>query len=412
MAGFTLTFVGRSLQSRQHLCDIQRRLFLDFFLMEFHQTGKDAMHGNAAIAHSRQQVIFAQDIELLGYFEQTPILQEFLRRIAQTLGLLADKLHAPLDIFLAPFLLEPGTDFAAGFRGRHDIEPVAGRAVIGLVGDNGHDIAVFELVFQRYQLAVDLGPYAVMAHFRMNAVSKVNGNRAFRQIHHITFGRKDKDFIRENIHFQGFKVFLGVAEFLLETHHLPQPVHLLVHGAARRRALAVFLVLPMSRDTELRHLMHMEGANLNFQRIAARHHRGMQRLIAIGFRHGNIILEPARNRLPHGMDNAQYPVAVTHGFHQYADSRQIIDFADILFVAQHFLVNAVKMLGTPLDFRLDARLADFLLNLLNSRINKRLPFLTLLLDILDQIIVFFRFQIAQAEVLQFPLDIGNTQTIG
>ena len=111
------------------------------------------------------------------------------------------------------------------------------------------------------------------------------------------------------------------------------------------------------------------------------------------------------------MDNAQYPVAVTHGFHQYADSRQIIDFADILFVAQHFLVNAVKMLGTPLDFRLDARLADFLLNLLNSRINKRLPFLALLLDVLDQIIIFFRFQITQAEVFKFPLDIGNTQTI-
>ena len=106
-------------------------------------------------------------------------------------------------------------------------------------------------MLQRHQFAIDLGPHAMMAHLCMDAVSKVDGNGALGQIHHIALRREHEHFIRENIHLEGFKIFLGVTEFLLQAHHLPQPVHLLVHGAARRRALAIFLVLPVSRYTEL-----------------------------------------------------------------------------------------------------------------------------------------------------------------
>ena len=85
------------------------------------------------------------------------------RLFATALGLVLDELEALLDVLLALLLLEPRADLAARLRRGDDVEPVAARAVVRLVGDDGDDVAVLELVLERHELAVDLGADAVVA---------------------------------------------------------------------------------------------------------------------------------------------------------------------------------------------------------------------------------------------------------
>ena len=159
----------------------------------------------------------------------------------------------------------------------------------------------------------------MVAHLCVDAIGKVNGNGALGQVDNISLRGEDKDFVREDIHLHSLEVFLGVRVLLLEVHHLTEPGHLLIHFAASPDALASFLVLPVGSHTKLRYLVHGKGANLDFQRIPAGHNRGMQGLVAVGLGHSNIVLETARNGLPHGMDDPQDPVTVLDAFHQDAD---------------------------------------------------------------------------------------------
>ena len=57
--------------------------------------------------------------------------------------------------------------------------------------------AVFELIVERNDLTIDLGTDAAIAHARMDAIGKINGNAAKRQVNDVTLGRKDKDFVRK-----------------------------------------------------------------------------------------------------------------------------------------------------------------------------------------------------------------------
>ena len=52
------------------------------------------------------------------------------------------------------------------------------------------------------------------------------------------------------------------------------------------------------------------------------------------------------------------------------------------------------------------------MNLQYGILNKPLALLPLLLDLLHQIIIKLRLQVPEAQVLQLPLDIGNTQAVG
>ena len=186
----------------------------------------------------------------------------------------------------------------------------------------------------------------------------------------------------------------------------------MVHFTACPDALARFLVFPVGCHAEFRYLMHGKGADLDFQRIAPGHNRGVQGLVAIGLGHGDIVLETARNGLPHGMNDPQDTIAVLDAFHQHAHSRQIVDLADVLLIPLHLLVDAVEMLGTAADIRHDLALGQLLLDLLDGVVNESLALLALLLDTFHQVIICLRIKIAQAQILQLPFHIGNAQAIG
>ena len=250
-----------------------------------------------------------------------------------------------------------------------------------------------------------------MADLRMDAVGEIDRDRAFRQVDDVAVRREDKDLVREDIDLERLEILARVAELLLQVDHLAQPAHLLINGAARRRAASLLLVFPMRRDAVLGDLMHLERADLDFERIALRHDRRMQRLIAVRLRHGDVVLKPPRDGLPHRVDDAEHTVAVLDRIDEHAHGGEVIDLTDVLVVAFHLFVDAVKMLRTAADLRLDAGLLELCLDLLDGIIDERLALLPLLLDALDEVIVLLRLEVAQAEIFKFPLDIGDAETV-
>ena len=380
MTGFVLLGVSvLLLDTLQHLGNIWRGSRLDGLFVMLNELGHNTINCNTAITNSRQHICIIIDIEAETDRIQPFIPQQILWLIAQALGLLFQHIPAPDNILFPLFFLEPGTNLGSSIRGGYNIQPIPTRPIIGLVGNNSYLIAVLQLVLQRYNLAINLGTYAVMSHLGVDAVGKINRHRTLRQVYNISIWSKDKYLIRENIHLQGFQILAGIIYLMLQIHHLPQPGNFLFVIIACSHAAACLLVFPMSSYTIFRDFVHSKGTNLNFQWIASGHNCGMEGLIAIGFWHGNIILEPPRNRLPHSVNYTQYSIAVLHIVHQHPYRRQIINFANILVIPLHFAVNAVKMLGSATNLRLNTTAYQLSVNLQNGIFNKALSFLSLLL---------------------------------
>ena len=77
------------------------------------------------------------------------------------------------------------------------------------------------------------------------------------------------------------------------------------------RVIVALFVFPVGGDATFCDLIHLLGTDLDFIDLSiTRKNRGMERLIHIRLRDGDIILESARNWLIHGMDHTEDLVAV------------------------------------------------------------------------------------------------------
>jgi len=70
--------------------------------------------------------------------------------VGQAAQLAVEQLLALGNVLIALLVLEPGADLLAGLVGSHDAEPVAGRTVRGLGGDDLDDVAVAQPVVERH----------------------------------------------------------------------------------------------------------------------------------------------------------------------------------------------------------------------------------------------------------------------
>ena len=250
-----------------------------------------------------------------------------------------------------------------------------------------------------------------MPDLRVDVIGEVDRIRPLWQVNDIAARGKDKDFVREHIELQCLKEFLRIVILLLEADHLTQPRHLLIVLIRCANAAARLLVLPMRSNTELGYLVHRLCADLDLKWITVRHDGGVQGLIAIRLRHGDVVLEPAGNRLPHRVDDPEYAVTVLNGGDKDAHRREIVDLTHALVVALHLAVDAVEMLRTAFDLRLNACCLQFLVDLPNRLTYELLPLLPLMFDLLDERIVCLGFEVAQTEILELHLDTGNAEPV-
>ena len=147
-----------------------------------------------------------------------------------------------------------------------------------------------------------------MADVGVNRVGEVDRRRPSRQHLHLPARRERVDLFGIEIDLEVGQELLRIADLLLPLEQLPQPLEVLLVAAG---ADAPFLVFPVRRDAFLGAPIHFLGANLHFERKPVlADHRRVQRLIAVGPRHRDEVLDAAGHRRPRLMDDAERGVAV------------------------------------------------------------------------------------------------------
>ena len=168
----------------------------------------------------------------------------------------------------------------------------------------------------------------------------------------------------------------------------------------------------MGSDTILCGTVHLISTDLDLKRLSLRtNQRSMQRLVHIGFGHGNIIFETSRNRLIHLMDHTQCRITVFDRFHQNTYSKQIIDLIQCLILVDHLFINAEEMLHSSLYICLDLGIVHVLFDFRHDGLYIFLTGTLLLCDLGYQIIIDIRLQIFQRQIIQLDLYFRNTKTL-
>ena len=171
------------------------------------------------------------------------------------------------------------------------------------------------------------------------------------------FGREGVNLLRVQIDLQRRQELVGIGHVALPLDQLPHPGQALLVARADRRAAG--FVLPVRRDAFFRDAVHLVGADLHLELVAALAHHGcVQRLIQIRPRHGDEVLDAPRNRPPDAVDDAEDGVAVLHAGGDHAQRQQVVDLVDGGLRLRQLLVDAVEPLDAPLHAGLDVVLVQ------------------------------------------------------
>ena len=160
--------------------------------------------------------------------------------------------------------------------------------------------------------------------------------------------------------------------------------------------------------------MHREGANLDFEYLVFRpHYGGMQRLIAVLFRVGDIVVKLIRHVVPARVNNPQHGVAVRHFRHQNTHRTHVMNLRKIDPFALHFAPDRVDMLGTPIhvvavDMLGFHQAFDGFDHIMDIAVAVK----TLLRQQLGNRLVVVFMQVTKREVFQLPLKLPNAEAMG
>src|SRR5690606_30753218 len=318
------------------------------------------------------------------------------------------------DVLVLILLAKPLLHLGAGAGGVQITggggEPVAARGFL-LAGDDLDLIRGVPNGAKGRDPAVDLAAPATVADLGVDTVGKIQRRRYRRQVHHVALRGKDVDAVRGALVLEQVLDIL-VTDFVVPFQHLAQPGDLgfVALGGGYRVAA---LVLPVGADAEFRLLVHLEGADLDFDDAVARpDHRGVQRAIAVFLGGGDVVVELVGNVAPFAVDDAEQGVAISHGGHQYPHRADIVDLGETDVLALHLSPDAVDMLGAPRYVPDDANPIQLRLQGIHQFLDVMLPVGSPLRQQLGDALVLHRLQVAKGEVLQLPLEVADTEAMG
>ena len=148
-----------------------------------------------------------------------------------------------------------------------------------LLGEYLDNIAALQFMLELDDLAVDLGADAGVANSRMDGVGKIDRRAAPGQLANLAGGGQGKDIGFEQLAPHRFHELARILDLLEGLHQLLQ---ILEQTGIAAGDLLPFLVGPMRGHTLLGHPVHLLGADLDLDKVAARpDHRGVQRLVVV-----------------------------------------------------------------------------------------------------------------------------------
>src|SRR5580692_1071116 len=331
----------------------------------------------------------------------------FLEAAAELPGLLLKKLLAHVGGFFAFVQIDPLADLAARMRGLDETEPVPARRV-AFARENFNHVAADNHMAQRHHLAVHFCAHALMTDFGMHGIGEIHGSGAPRHLQNAAFGRERVDLDGREIHLESRKKFSRFLQLLRPLDELAHPGDALIVIAGGRFAALVF---PVSGDAFLRNAVHFLRADLDLERLAAMEDRGMERLIKVWPRHGDVILEAARDRPPNVMHHAQRGVAASLGVRDHADGEQVIDLLEAALLPLDFAVQRIKAFDARFQFRGNAAFHQLRADGALHFFQKPLVNGALLRDFFLQREKSLRLEKTEGQVLEFAADHAHPDAV-
>src|SRR5690606_2289711 len=355
-----------------------------------------------AVAERRVELLGRLDAELLKDLVQVVAAHDLAQSHPVLAQLALQQVASEGDGLLALLLLDEGADAGLGPGRLDEGQPVLGGKGVR-AGEDLDRVAVLELVAQRHDLAVDLGPDASLADLGVNGVGEIDRRRTLGKVDDVAARREDEDLVGEEVHLHRLEELLRILEVLLPLHQLAQPGEFLL--VILEVAGAALLVRPVRGDALLRHLVHLVGADLDLDAIAdGADDRRVKRLVHVLLRHRDVVLEATRNGLPQGVDEAERLVAIRNRLGDDPEGDDVVDVFEIDALLTHLAPDRVKMLPAAGDLDLEAVFAHVPLDEAADLLDGPLLGLLLLGQLLSEFLVLRRAQVFEGEVLEFRLD--------
>ncbi len=111
------------------------------------------------------------------------------------------------------------------------------------------------------------------------------------------------------------------------------------------------------------------------------------------------------------MYHSQCRIAVHNRIHNNADSKQIVDLIQCLFLIYHLFIDTEKMLYPAIYLRLDTCLPYMPSHFIHDRLNIFFPDTLTDSNLIYQIVINCRFQIFQRQIIQLDFDFGYTEPL-
>ena len=198
---------------------------------------------------------------------------------------------------------------------------------------------------------------------------------------------------------------------LLKLEQLAKPLEMLVELVSLG---SVRLVEPMRRDAELRRPMHLGGPDLDFIQLAARtKNRGVQRLVPVGLRAGDVVLDPVLHGRPRVMEDTQDMVARRNVRHDDPEGHHVVDLIERQPPLAHLLVDRPEVLrATGHVGMLDPGLGELTLEGASQGFDHRLAFGPFRGDLAGKAGVLLRLEKLECQILELRFDFCHPESVG
>lgn len=172
------------------------------------------------------------------------------------------------------------------------------------------------------------------------------------------------------------------------------------------------LVAPVGTNPQLGLFMHAVGADLHLQHLAlGADHCGVQRAVAVFLGVGDVVVELFGDVPPQRVHDTQRGVAVANFRHQHAHCTHVVDLAEFQAFTLHLAPDRIDMFRPAADVGIDARGQQLVLQLVHHVADETFAVQPTLVQQFGDLLVLVRFEVAEGQVFQLPLDVADTQAV-
>ena len=243
-------------------------------------------------------------------------------------------------------------------------------------GEDFYDVTLFETVVKIGHFAVDFDADDMTADFRVEAEGEVERKRTFGEVDNVAFRGVDENFVSKKVKAEFFNVdfftFFKAGGGFLEFGN-PEKVgrEMLDFTFFVVFCELLFVVIEACGETAFGIFVHLASADLELDNfLVFSDDGGVERLVAVLFRNGDIIFDALVHRGIEGVDEAESEVTRGDVGDDNAEGGEVVDFSHVLVVFSEFFMKRIDGFDSTGDFEIDffffQEVGDFFLDLFES----------------------------------------------